>query len=44
MDQHSYGKSQKKKIKNLKSKLKFNKVKQKLKDPEVIFCLTILQK
>ena len=33
-----------KKLKNLKSKLKFSKVKQKLKDPEVIFYLTILQK
>ena len=32
-----------KRIKELKSKVRFSKVKEVLRDPEVIFCLNILQ-
>ena len=32
-----------KRIKELKSKVRFSKVKKVLRDPEVIFCLNILQ-
>ena len=42
MDKPSYGKVNKR-IKELKNKSKFSKVKQALKDPEVICYLNILQ-
>ena len=42
MDKSSYGKFNKR-IKELKNKFKFSKVKQVLKDPKVISYLNILQ-